>query len=139
MKQVSVFAENRRGTMQAITQILYDERINILGSVTNDSGEYGIVRLIVSDPQKAHHALNEAGYQTRLTDVIGVEVEDREGNMNQLLKALSDSYINVDYIYLSFNRKTCRPILIFKTEEYQEVINCLETKGFTVVEDDFYQ
>ena len=125
--------------MRKITSLLAENEINILGSVTNDSAEYGIVRMVVSNPDLTVKVLKENGFLCRTTDVIGVEVEDREGNMNQLLKALSDSYINVDYIYLSFNRKTCRPILIFKTEEYQEVINCLETKGFTVVEDDFYQ
>lgn len=99
LKQVSIYAENRKGTMQKITAVLLQEDINILGSVTNDSAEYGIIRMIVSDPEKTVQALEKAGYLCRLTDVLGVEVEDEVGNLNRLLLALDESNINVNYIY----------------------------------------
>lgn len=57
LKQLSIFAENKKGTMQQITQILFENDVNILGSVNNDSAEYGIVRMVVSDPDKAEQAL----------------------------------------------------------------------------------
>ena len=76
LKQLSIFAENKKGTMQQITQILFENDVNILGSVNNDSAEYGIVRMVVSDPDKAEQALQAAGYTTRQTDVLGVEVVD---------------------------------------------------------------
>lgn len=60
LKQVSIYAENRKGTMQKITSVLLKENINILGSVTNDSAEYGIIRMIVSDPEKTVKALEAA-------------------------------------------------------------------------------
>ena len=62
LKQLSIFAENKKGTMQQITQILFENDVNILGSVNNDSAEYGIVRMVVSDPDKAEQALQAAGY-----------------------------------------------------------------------------
>ncbi len=93
LKQVSIYAENKKGTMQAITGILLEQEINILGSVTNDSAEYGIIRMVVSDPNKACEALNKAGYLSRLTDVIGVEVEDEVGNLHKLLLDLQESNI----------------------------------------------
>ena len=102
LKQVSIYAENRKGTMQQITGILLEENINILGSVTNDSAEYGIIRMVVSEPEKAICALEKAGYLCRMQDVLGVEVEDEVGNLHKLLVALSESNISVDYIYLSF-------------------------------------
>ena len=105
LKQVSVFAENSRGTMQKITGILQDENINIWGSVTNDSAEYGIIRMVVSDPEKALEALKAAGYLVQLNDVMGVEVEDKVGNLNHVLLAFAAGNINVNYIYLSFNRR----------------------------------
>ena len=116
MKQLSLFAQNNKGTLQDITGILKNEQINILGSVTNDSAEYGIIRMVVSAPEKAALALENAGYLCRLTDV-----------------ALSESNINVDYVYLSFNRDSGKPILIFHTEDTYEVEACLAAKGFTVV------
>ena len=115
LKQVSVFGENSRGTLQKITAVLQEEQVNIWGSVTNDSAEYGIIRMVVSDPEKAMTALVKAGYLCRLTDVMGVEVEDEVGNLNKLLLALSDSNINVNYIYLSFNRASGKPVMVLHT------------------------
>jgi hypothetical protein len=119
--------------MQDITAILAQKQINILGSVTNEGAEYGIVRMVVSDPEAAKEALRAQGYLCRLIDVIGVEVEDEVGNLNRLLTALSDSNINVNYIYLSFNRDSGKPILIFHAEDIAEVEECIAAKGFTVI------
>ena len=133
LKQVSIYAENRKGTMQKITAVLLQENINILGSVTNDSAEYGIIRMIVSDPEKTVQAFEKAGYLCRLTDVLGVEVEDEVGNLNRLLRALDDSNINVDYIYLSFNRNSGKPIMVVSAEDVMEVEMCIAAKGFSVL------
>jgi hypothetical protein len=133
LKQVSIFAENKKGTMQKITAALQEKQINIWGSVTNDSAEYGIIRMVVSDPQKAVEALRSAGYLCRLTDVIGVEVEDEVGRLNQLLLALEDCNINVNYIYLSFNRTSGKPVMIFDAEDIWEAEECLIARGFTAL------
>ena len=117
--------------MENITEILLQNDINILGSVTNDSAEYGIIRMVVSDAQKAHDALTAGGYICRLTDVIGVEVADEVGNLNKLLKDLVQSNISVDYLYLSFNRESGKPIMVVHCEDALEVRSCLETKGYT--------
>ena len=133
LSQVSIYAENKKGAMQKITALLLKEDINILGSVTNDSSEYGIVRMVVSDPEKAVKVFEEAGYICRLTDVLAVEVEDKVGNLNHLLMALEESNIDVNYIYLSFNRDSGKPIMVFHTEDAAEVEECLKGKGFSVV------
>ena len=132
MQQVSVFAENQRGMMEKITGVLRSEDINILGSVTNDSAEYGIVRMVVSNPSAAVDALTKAGLLCHLTEVVGVELMDEVGNLNQLLQALSESNINVNYLYLSFNRETGMPIMVFHSEDIMEVKACIERKGYTV-------
>ena len=133
LRQISIYAENRRGMMRDITKVLLDEGINILGSVTNDSAEYGIIRMVVSDAEKAAAAFKAEGYICKLTDVIGVEVSDEVGNLNKLLGALDESNINVDYIYLSYNRVSGKPIMVFHVEDPMEVEECLETGGFTTV------
>ena len=71
LKQISIYAENKKGMLQSITGILAREEINIMGSVTNDSAEYGIIRMVVSDPEKALEALSKEGYICRKTDVLG--------------------------------------------------------------------
>ena len=133
MQQVSVFAENQRGMMEKITGVLRSEDINILGSVTNDSAEYGIVRMVVSNPAAAVDALTKAGLLCHLTEVVGVELMDEVGNLNQLLQALSESNINVNYLYLSFNRETGMPIMVFHSEDIMEVKACIERKWYTVL------
>ena len=133
MKQVSIYAENKKGTMQKITGILLENSINILGSVTNDSAEYGIVRMVVSDAEVASAKLQEEGFICRLVEVIGVEVEDEVGNLNKMLAILEESNISVDYLYLSFNRDSGKPIMVFHCEDILEVKACLESKGYTVL------
>ena len=106
---------------------------DILGSVTNDSAEYGIVRMVVSEPDKAMEALIAAGYLCHVIEVIGVEVEDKTGNLNDLLLTLKDSNVSVDYLYLSFNRDSGKPIMVFHTEDIMEVRSCLKSRGYTVL------
>ncbi len=133
LKQVSVYAENQKGTMKKVTGILLEHGINILGSVTNDSAEYGIIRMVVSEADKACEALNKSGYLSKLTDVIGVEVEDEVGNLHKLLSDLMDSNIDLDYLYLSFDRASGKPIMVFHCQEAYEVAECLSLKGYTVL------
>ena len=136
LKQLSMYVENKKGTMKNITGILKEEGINILGSVNNNGGaEYGIVRMVVSEPERAYEALKGAGYLCSLVDVMGIEVADEVGNLHYLLGALSDSNINVDYIYLSSNRDSGKPILIMHAadEDIYEVESCMKAKGFTAV------
>lgn len=133
LSQVSIYAENKKGTFQSITHILACENINILGSVTNDSAEYGIIRMIVSDPKRAIPALEKEGYLCREVAVLGVEIEDTPGSLNQLLQALLDSNINIDYLYLAFNRDSGKPIMVLHTDDVLEVKDCLQVKGFCVL------
>ena len=133
LKQISIYAENRQGTMQRITGVLLAHDINILGSVTNDSAEYGIIRMVVSDAERAVEALVLAGFICKMTDVIGVEVSDEAGSLNSLLIALMESNINVNYLYLSFNRESGGPIMVFHVDDCYEVEECLQMKGFKVI------
>lgn len=130
LKQISVFAENKKGIMQKITDTLQKEGINILGSVTNDSAEYGIVRMVVSDCGRAVEALTEAGFICKLTDVLGIEVKDEVGNLNNLLLSFLDMNVSIDYLYLSFNRDTGRPIMVLHVGDITEVEAALKSKGF---------
>ena len=116
-----------------ITRVLTNNGINIWGSVTNDSAEFGIIRMVVSDPELAKAKLEEAGFFCRLCNVIGVEMADEVGALNRLLNTLYDSNINVDYIYLSFNRDSSLPVQILHAEDTPEVETCIKAKGFRVL------
>ncbi|MCR5418271.1 MAG: ACT domain-containing protein [Lachnospiraceae bacterium] len=133
LKQVSIYAENKKGMLQEITGALAQNGINIWGSVTNDSAEFGIIRMIVDDPAQASQILQKAGYLCKLSDVIGVEMADEVGALHKLLEALKDSNINIDYIYLSFDRESGLPVQVLHTPDTAEVESCITARGFKVV------
>ena len=131
LRQIAIFAENTKGAMQKVTQVLDDAEVNIVSLVTNDSAEYGIVRMIVD---VAVEAFKRAGYLCRTDVVIGAYVEDTNGGLNKLLKALRTSNVNVDYIYTSFDRNVGKPIIILHAGSLSAVENSIRSKGFTVAD-----
>ena len=133
LKQVSIYAENKKGCLQDITGLLRENEINILGSVTNDSAEYGIIRMVVSDPAKCLEVLGGNGYICKTTPVLAVECPDEVGALDKILKTLYSSNINVNYIYLSFNRESGLPIMVMNTDDIYQVENILINKGYNCI------
>lgn len=132
-RQLSIFAENKRGAMNAITRVLKENDININTLVTNDSAEFGIVRMIVNDPQKALKAVTDSGYLCRLDSVVAVEMKDECGYLDNLLADITNAYLNLDYIYISFNRDNLAPIAILKSTDGDELESFLRGKGYSIV------
>ena len=133
LKQISIYAENKKGCLQNVTGILCTNGINILGSVTNDSAEYGIIRMVVSDPEKSIEVLSKEGYICKTTPVLAVECLDEVGSLDKLLKTLFDSNINVNYTYLSFNRDSGLPIMVIHTDDTAQVENILINRGYNCI------
>ena len=133
LKQVSIYAENKKGCFQSITGLLNSNGINILGSVTNDSAEYGIIRMVVSDPDKCLEVLSADGYLCKATPVLAVECPDEVGALDKILKTLYAGNINVNYIYLSFNRDSGLPIMVMHTDDVAQVENILANHGYNCI------
>lgn len=133
LKQLNVYAENKKGTLEKITKILLEHDINILGSMSDDGAEFGINRMVVSDPKTAAESLQKAGFMCSVKNVIGVEVKDEVGNLHSLLTTLLDMNINVQYLYLSFNRDSGLPIMVFSADDIWEVEDGLKNRGYQVV------
>ena len=132
IKQVSIFAGNRRGALHKITSIIRENNINITAISTNDSAEFGIIRMIVSDADLAKKAFIEAGYQCKVTDVIGLILEDEVGYLDQLLQFIEESYININYLYLTHDREINKPMILLHSDEPEEVGSCLSLKGYQI-------
>lgn len=124
IKQLSVFIENREGRMQAITGILKDNGINILSLSLADTSEYGILRLIVSDPEKAKEVLKGAGFPARLTDVLAVKSIDRVGFLHDLLAKLGGNQTSIEYMYTLSSEDG--PVIIMKVASPEEIDALLE-------------
>ena len=132
LNQVSLFTENTKGALHNITTVLANANINIYTMLANDSAEFGIIRLIVTDPTIALQALKSAGYQCRLDRVIAIDMADTPGSLDKILAHLEAANVIVDYLYISYNRQTATPIAIFKTTE-PEAETFLQGKGYVLV------
>jgi len=100
VKQITVFLENQTGRLAGVTRILKEKNINLQGFSTTEARDYGILRLVVSDVDKAVIGLRDAGFTTHLADVICVEVEDRPGELFNILDLLAGEGVNIDYVYV---------------------------------------
>ncbi len=130
VKQISIFTENRKGAMRSITRLLAEGGIDIDAFVTNDSAEFGIVRMLVSDPDRASALLTEAGYQIKRTAVMAFEIPDKPGSLDRLLEAVEDANINIDYLYASFDRESAGPVIIIRADDMDELERFLKSRGF---------
>ena len=134
IRQLSIFAENKRGAMHRITQVLAQAQINMNTLVTNDSAEFGIIRMLVSDTDAAAKALQEAGYMCHSDYVAAVEINDECGSLNSLLSAISDGNINLDYLYVTYNTLSRLPVAILRTTDLMEVEEFLQARGYKTLE-----
>ncbi len=133
VKQVSVFLENRTGRLDEVADILGSRRINIRALSLADTSDFGILRLIVNQPEAAYEALREAGFTTRYTDVIAVEVPDTPGGLAGVLKIFREANLNVEYLYAFVEKRTEGAVVIFRFEETDRAIGILQQKGVSLL------
>jgi len=134
VKQLSIFMENRSGRLAAACNALAAEDINILALSLADTADFGILRLIVNNPDAGSSALKQAGFTVVTNDVLAVEVEDKPGGLARILEALQAGDVNVEYMYAFSSVKTGRAALIFRFEDNDGAIETLKAAGFGVME-----
>ena len=134
IRQLSIFAENRRGAMNAITKVLTEKQINMNTLVTNDSAEFGIIRMLVSDTDAALKCLQAAGYLCHMDTVVAAEIGDECGSLNALLDTLDRGNVNLDYLYVTYSSLSKRPVAILRTQDIMEVEGFLQAKGYNMLE-----
>ncbi len=131
-KQLSVFIENRKGRLEETLKVLKDGGINILSLSLADTSEYGLLRLIVGNPEKAKQELNEKGFKAMLTDVLVVKIAHTVGALQELLCALSNSEISVEYMYgLSANGNDSS--VVIKTNKIDDAKTIVKEKGLSLM------
>ena len=134
VRQLSVFLENREGTLGALTQILYDNGIDIRAITLADTVEFGILRLIVSDPARAEQVLKENHYTVSITQVLCVRVEDTPGGLNAVLGILQGAGIAVEYLY-AYISKSVDACVIFYVKERARAEEVLRQNGVTLLSE----
>ena len=125
VNQLSVFMENKEGRLEQVLETLKDGNININSLSLAETTDYGLVRMIVSDPEAGKNALKEKGFAAMLTPVLAVDVADKVGELQVVLTKITKAGINIEYIY-SMKEGTDGATIVIRTsdlEKTQEVLN----------------
>ncbi len=134
VEQISVFIENKSGRLAEIARVLGDAGINIRALSLADTTDFGILRLIVNNREKAMQVLKERGFTVSKTEVVAVEVPDRPSGLSAILQALDGESINVEYMYAFVERCGENAVIIFRFDETERAIRVLLDKGFNILE-----
>ena len=118
MHQLSIFIENRSGTLIKVLEVLKEQQIQIIASTIADTAEYGIYRLICSEPLRAYEELQKAGVAVALSDVLALELDDEPGRCADAIRMFSNAGISIAYMYTFLLRG--KGILVFRTDNREK-------------------
>jgi len=135
VKQISVFLENQAGRLAQVTRLLGDNNVNIRAMSIADTDDYGILRIIVSDPDAAIKVLKEAGFTGNATDVIAVEVKDQPGGLANVLEILQQANINIEYLYAFVQKASNAALVVFRVEQLDQAIEALQKNNINLLPD----
>jgi hypothetical protein len=133
VEQISIFLENKPGALESVTKLLKDAEINIRSLSLADTSDFGILRLIVNDTNKALRVLNDNGLRVSRTSVVAVEVPDRPGGLHSILAVLAQHGINVEYLYAFIEKSGENAVIIFRFDSLDDAVDVLLKNGFTVL------
>ena len=133
VEQISVFLENKSGRLAEVASVLAASGINIRALSLADTTDFGILRLIVNDTEKAKQVLKDNGFTVGKTEVIGVEVADKPGGLAEILNVMKDNNINVEYMYAFLQKSASKAIIIFRFDELEKAIAVLQKAGIRIL------
>ena len=132
IKQLSVFIENRSGRLEQVTNVLKENNINIISISLADTSDYGLLRLILSDPDKAVAVLKEHDFSATINDVIVVKFTQHVGQLSELLTILSGADVDIEYMYSLTSGKNNAAIVI-KTNDQQKALDTISGSSFELL------
>ena len=133
LTQISVFLENKEGRLFDICSLLGENAINIRALNIAETSDYGILRMVVDKPDQALGVMKENNIVATLTDVVGVEVEDRPGGLVEVLKVLRENGINVEYMYAFVRNSGDNAIMIFRFDDLEKAVQVLKDNDVQVI------
>jgi hypothetical protein len=134
-KQISVFLENKAGRLSHVTRVLGEAGINIRALSIADTSDFGILRIIVSDPEKAYRILKEADFTVSETEVIAVQVPDSPGGLAAVLEQMADANLNIEYLYAFLGTSDNDALVIFKVEDFEKARQTFTEKGIRFLDE----
>lgn len=135
VKQVSIFLENRAGRLAEVTKLLSDNQLNIRALSVADTSDFGILRLIVNDPDKAIKVLKDSNYTVSAAEVVAVEVMDQPGGLAKILGIFDQNKINVEYMYAFLAKIPDKAVLIFRFDDNKTVVEKLKNQDIRIISE----
>ena len=129
VKQISIFLENKSGRLANVTKVLGDNGVNIRALSIADTTDFGILRLIVSDPEKAWNVLKTEGFTVSSTEVIAVQIPDQPGGLASVLASLESLGVNIEYMYAFVGKSNEEAVVVFRVESIDQAIPILQKGG----------
>ena len=136
VEQISIFLENKSGRLAEVTGVLSEAGINIRALYLADTADFGILRLIVNDTEKARQVLKDHGFTVEKTKVVAIEVPDKPGGLSGILNIIKDEGINVEYMYAFVEKSGENAIVIFRFDEFEKSIDILRRAGVRILRGD---
>ena len=133
IKQLTVFVQNRKGTLVSVTDTLANHNVNLRALSIAETEDLGILRLIVNDETAAEKALEEQGYLIKTIDVVGVKIGDEPGKLTAALRVLDEADINVEYLYAFMTRTEKHAYVVLRVEDNAKAEKVLEGAGFHII------
>jgi len=135
IKQLTVFVENKKGSVAAVTKLLSEQNVNLRALSIAETEGFGILRLIVSDEIVAEKTLEKEGYLIKITDVVGVKIGDEPGKLAGALSVLDNAEINVEYLYAFMARTEKHAYVVLRVEDNFKAEKTLEDAGYHIVSE----
>ena len=133
IKQLTVFVQNKKGTVVSVTDILSKNHINLRALSIAETQDFGILRLIVNDEVAAEKVLRENGYLIKVIDIVGVKIGDAPGKLTAALDVLDKADINVEYLYAFMARTEKHAYVVLRVENNDEAEKALTAAGFKMI------
>lgn len=134
IKQLSVFLENEPGRLVKVTQALADAKIDIRALTVAETADFGILRLIVNDPDKAYTTLKEKNIAVSLNEVLGVEVNDEPGGLASIAKMLEDEGVNIEYVYAFVTQSHEQAFVVLRVDDQDKAKEVLQENDVRLVQ-----
>jgi hypothetical protein len=134
IQQISIFLENKSGRLADVTRVMADEGINLRAISIADTADFGILRVIVDKADAALEALAKAGFTTRTTDVLALEIEDVPGSLAKIMDIFKDTGVNIEYLYASLEKNGNKAVVIFKVEDVEHGLKIIRDNKLSLVE-----
>ena len=130
VNQIAVFLENRAGRLLSLSKTLSDAKIDLVSLNIADTSDFGIVRMITSDNEKAMQALKEAGFVVKENELIGIEVDDVPGGLTKVLEGLASSDIDIEYLYSYAKSNSAKATILVKAADLEKANKTLKELKF---------